>query len=93
MNSKLRLTATLALGFTLITGCASQTGTERDFGNSVRAVTASQIYDSGAALYPEKEAVTGGNGNRLENVVEAHTGDVANSQQVQKPIDFGIAGN
>jgi hypothetical protein len=85
----LRLIATFALGFTLITGCASQTGTERDFGNSVRAVTASQMYDRNAALNPETEAVTGGNSDRLEGVVEAHTGEIAQSSRVRTPIQIG----
>lgn len=64
---------TLAVGLALAAGCASQTRTEQEFGDAVRAVSTAQIHDLGAAQYPAKEAVAGGNAERLENVVRAHS--------------------
>jgi hypothetical protein len=62
----------LAAALAFAAGCASQTRTEQEFGDAVRAVSTAQIHDLGAAQYPASEAVTGGNAERLENVVRAH---------------------
>jgi hypothetical protein len=93
MKIKLFVITTLATGCALASGCATQTDTESDFGNSVRAVTASQTYDMGAALYPDKEAITGGNGDRLEKVVNVHSGNVSSPSTVAKPISLNTSGS
>lgn len=90
MNTTLKHTAVWMIACALMAGCAStQSTTEREFGNSVRAATQSQIHDIGAALYPNTDAVTGGNPDRLENVVKTHYGESA-SGNVQAPISVGV---
>ena len=91
MKVNLRDIATVALAIALAGGCASQTATEREFGNSVRAVTAGQIHDMNAALNPQTSAVTGGNGDRLEVVINAHVNDVPQTQNVQQPVSINIS--
>lgn len=90
MKTTTSILALLASGLTLITGCASQPDPGAEFGSAVRAVTRNQIYDPIAAVYPEKEAVTGGNADRLEKVVDAHSGSVSDAQSVRKPISVGV---
>lgn len=92
MKTNLKFYATVALALALAAGCASQTPSENTFGDAVRAVTSNQIHDKVAATYPDKEAVTGGNSDRLENVVTTHSGEVPASGQVQAPISFGSGG-
>lgn len=89
MNTKLIYTAIWTIACTLMVGCASQSTTEREFGNAVRAATQNQIHDIGAALYPNTDAVTGGNPDRLENVVKTHYGETP-SGNVQAPISVGV---
>jgi hypothetical protein len=90
MKINLKKTATAALAIALFSGCVSQTPTEIDFGESVRATTSGQIYDMNAALNPETEAVTGGNADRLETVIKTHVSEVPMSQSVQQPISLNI---
>jgi hypothetical protein len=92
MTKQLQTVLLLAVAGTLAAGCASQTRSEREFGNAVRMVTTNQVYDVGAKMYPSKEAVTGGNPDRLQKVVEAHAGDVSEGQGVQKAITPGVGG-
>lgn len=91
MTKQLQTVLLLAIAGALAAGCAKQTRTEREFGNAVRMVTTNQVYDVGAKLNPSKEAVTGGNADRLQKVVEAHAGDVSESQGVQRPITPGVS--
>lgn len=76
----------------LLTGCAGQTPTERDFGRSVRLVTTNQVHDKDTLVYTADDAVTGGHPDRLENVVEAHTAEVAESQRVERPLTISVSG-
>ena len=50
------------------------------------------IHDQGAALYPSDEAVTGGDSNRLENVVNAHRTDVADPKSVRQ-MNTSVSGS
>ena len=79
----------LAAALTLAAGCASQTRTEQEFGDAVRAVNTAQIHDLDAAQYPAKDAVTGGNAERLENVVRGHTENVSQPEQVNTNLATG----
>jgi hypothetical protein len=76
----------------LTAGCA-ETRTEREFGDSVREVMSKQIHDPGAAALPKSEATTGGDPTRLEAVLEAHRGDVADPSSVAKPVDVKVRSN
>jgi len=90
MKTKLSILTLLAASFALTAGCASQQAPGTEFGSAVRAVTRAQIYDPIAAVYPEEEAVTGGNADRLEKVVEAHSGSVSEANSVQTPLNVGV---
>ena len=83
----------LAATVAVAAGCATQTRTESEFGDSVRAVSTSQIYDLGAAQYPAEEAVTGGNPDRLANVVKSHRENVGEAQQVKQSIQVSGGGS
>lgn len=83
-------TTTCALGvFVMLAGCATQSGTEDQFGDAVRAVTAAQVADPSATAYRRDEAVSGGDSYRLENVVIMHRGDVSKPADVRKPMVVG----
>ena len=90
MKTKLIHLAAWTIACAFLAGCASQTTTEREFGDSVRATTQGQIHDIGAALYPNKEAVTGGNPDRLENVVKTHYSAPPSGSRVEAPISMGV---
>lgn len=92
MKNHLQTVLLLAVAGALAAGCAKQTRTEREFGNAVRMVTTNQVYDVGTKLNPSRDAVTGGSPDRLQKVVEAHAGDVSESQGVQRPIAPGVSG-
>lgn len=91
MRSHWKITAAATIAVVLTAGCASQTRTEREFGESVRLMKTNQTYDVGASLYPSQDAVTGGDGTRLENVVEMHRNDIADPRQVQKSMSPGVS--
>jgi len=90
MKTTLKHIAVWMIACAFTAGCASQSPTERDFGKSVRAATQNQIHDIGAALYPNTESVTGGNPDRLENVVKTHYGQTTGGNNVSAPISIGV---
>ncbi len=90
MTKSIWMIATVGALTTILAGCVTQTPTEREFGNAVRSVTTHQIHDVGAALYPPEDAVTGGNPDRLENVVKGHATDVDAGNDVRTPITIGL---
>jgi hypothetical protein len=60
------------------TGCASRpSATERDFGNSVRSMINEQTLNPMDAMLPDPEPVDHGNGERLNNAMEAYKSDVS----------------
>jgi hypothetical protein len=93
MKTKLSILSLLAASIAFTAGCASQQAPGVEFGSAVRAVTRNQIYDPIAAVYPEEKAVTGGNADRLEKVVEAHSGSVSDANSVRTPQKIGIGSN
>jgi hypothetical protein len=70
-------------------GCA-ETRVEREFGDSVREVMSKQVYDPGAAVFPETDPVTGGDATRLEGVVQSHQGDIAEVSRVERPASLNL---
>ena len=86
MKTQLKLIAAAAIACVVASSCATQTRTESEFGDSVRAVSTGQIYDMGAAQYPDKNAVTGGHGDRLENVVKSHASDTSQGVDVNAAL-------
>lgn len=90
MNNNLMRAILAIAATTILGGCASQSRTEAEFGDSVRNVTMNQIHNKGAAVYSNSDAVTGGDPYRLENVVNTHRGDVPQQQQYEldSPVDI-----
>lgn len=74
MRTLTMIFASAAAGFALlsISGCESATGTERDYGNSVRLMVQSQTADPNAAMLPDPNPVDSGDGERLNHVIEAY---------------------
>ena len=95
MKHKMIISGLLMLTCLLLTACSSsQTRTEAEFGDSVRAMTRGQIHDPNAALSPQKEAVTGGDAYALERVLEEYrTGTSTDAASVRKAIDLGVGGS
>lgn len=59
-------------------GCATQeTATEKDFGKSVRSMITEQTLNPMHAMLPDPEPVDEGNGERLNNAMEAYKSDVS----------------
>jgi hypothetical protein len=88
------LAITITAGLVLISsGCANQTQTAADFGNSVRQMTEQQIYDMNAASSPDTNAVLGGDPDRLNNTLEGHRKDVANPSDVAAPVTINLGGS
>jgi hypothetical protein len=71
----------LALAATLLGACAAlepePTLTESHFGDSVRQMIEAQTYDPSTLSSPSTQPVEGGDGQRIENVLEAYRQDVA----------------
>lgn len=85
------LAITITAGLVLISsGCANQTQTAADFGNSVRQMTEQQIYDMNAASSPDTNAVLGGDPDRLNNTLEGHRKDVAKPSDVAAPVTINL---
>ena len=89
MNGKIPGFALLAMAAAVSGACATQSGSEDDFGLAVRTVMTNQTLDAEARAYPSTEAVTGGNADRLEKVVDAHADTAGNAQTVRGPLDAG----
>lgn len=69
----------------VMSGCASdnRTGTERDFGNSVRNMVSKQT----ANPYPPQPGEETGDGQRLETVLEAYRKDAGSRATVDRQIN------
>ena len=65
------LSAASITALILIQGCGT-TATERDYGNSARALIHGQTADPMAAMLPDPEPIATGDGQRLDGVVEAY---------------------
>lgn len=89
MGSKVIAISTLAVCAAGMAGCAAG-GTEASFGNAVRQVMDSQIYDPDAAANPDREAVTGGDPDRLNSTLEGHRNDAGNASSVASPITVNV---
>jgi hypothetical protein len=76
----------------LILGCAgtSPKNVERDFGNSVRQMVQSQTLDPVTAANPDPDAPDSGDGQRLNNALDAYRGDVGKREEVQQPLVISV---
>lgn len=80
MKKNLKSGAFIIATAVLISGCATQSATEANFGDAVREVTMKQTHDIGATLDSEPNAVVGADPYQLENVINAHRERSAQSQ-------------
>jgi len=90
MKGKIPGFALLAMAAALNGACATQSASEDEFGLAVRTVMTNQTFDAEARAYPSDEAVTGGNADRLENVVDAHADTTGDAQSVRQSMEVGI---
>jgi type IV pilus biogenesis protein CpaD/CtpE len=76
----------------LMFGCAANdpVRVEQDFGNSVRHMVKSQIYNPEAAQNPPALPPTAFDGEKGENVLESYRGDVAKPKEVKRPITIDV---
>lgn len=79
---------TLPLG--LAACVADPTLTETNFGDSVRQMIEVQTYDPSTLTTPSTEPVDSGDGQRLENVLEAYRTDVAKPATVNEPVVINV---
>ncbi len=86
MTKTFILTCPLLVAAVLASGCSRQpTIPVAEFGESVRNVMESQIYDREAAINPDPNAVEGSDPYRLDAVLDAYRGDVADPESVDLP--------
>jgi hypothetical protein len=90
MKRKIPGIALLAVTAALTGACATHSGSDDEFGAAVRTVMSNQTFDPEARAYPSGDAVTGGNADRLEKVVEAHADSTGDAQSVRRPLEVGL---
>ena len=90
MKRKIPGIALLAVTAALTGACATHSGSDDEFGAAVRTVMSNQTFDPEARAYPSGDAVTGGNADRLEKVVEAHADSMGDAQSVRRPMEVGL---
>lgn len=76
----------------LMFGCTANdpVRVEQDFGNSVRHMVDSQIYNPEAARNPPVSPPTDFDGEKGENVLESYRGDIATPKDVKRPITIDV---
>ena len=89
MNRKLMAAIIVVASGFIQSGCASQTTTEGNFGDTVRDVTMNQTYDLGASAFSNSDPVVGGDPYQLENVINEHREGSSRSNNVGSDITFG----
>ena len=79
----IKYTFTALLLATFVGGCSQQpTVPPTPFGETVRSVLESQIYDHEVASHPNLIAVEGSDPDRLNAALEAYRGDVGQPENV-----------
>ncbi len=98
MNNVKNVSAVLALALvaTLLGACAAlepePTLLESHFGDSVRQMIEAQTYDPSTLSSPSTQPVEGGDGQRIQNVLEAYRTDVAKPESVDDDIVINVGG-
>ncbi len=79
---------------TLLSACAQHepTGVAKTFGDSVRNMIEAQTYDPSTLSTPSTETIEGGDGQRVEAVLEVYRTDVAKPGAASAPIDISVDG-
>jgi hypothetical protein len=78
-----------AIATILLAGCAHQSGTKAQFGDSVRHMTEQQIYNLDAAHNPDSEPPMGGNPDRLNGVVDSHRNNAEDQTEDRGALRMG----
>jgi hypothetical protein len=82
---------TLALALGVLTGChTTKTATEEDFGNSVRQMSRSQTLNPSTRSLPDPDPIDVGDGDRLNNVLEAYRQDVSKPETVKEELVINV---
>ena len=77
-----------------LTGCASQSPTEADYGNSVRNMVRSQTAIPNASIQNKERTANKGDGQRGEVVLEGYRDVAAKDEQVGRDLIIQMgAGN
>ncbi len=71
----------------VLVGCTAYPTTEDDFGESVRHLIRTQKVYTGP---PDASPVEGGDGDRLNNVLEVYRTDVSAPEEVQQPLVISV---
>lgn len=80
-----------AVAIAIAAGCSRQpTVPAAEFGESVRSVMNSQIYDFEAAIHPNPDAIEGSDPDRLDAALKVHRADVAQPQEIRQPITINL---
>lgn len=75
----------------LTSGCyQGQTATEEDFGNSVRHMIRAQTLNPNPVYSDEESRTVPGDGERLDNVMDAYRNDVSKPEDVKKDIVISV---
>ena len=91
MTNKLILIGSILIVVAMTSSCSyQQSGSSAHFGEAVRNVTSHQIHDYDAAVHPTPDAIEGADPDRLNTVLEAYRGDVADAKEVQQPIHVNV---
>ena len=86
-------TLTVLLGCALFaTACTSTTPdrVEASYGDAVRSITASQVYDPEAAANPSADPVEGTDGQRMEAVMQEHRGNIGSADSASQPLVISV---
>ncbi len=91
MTKNIILTCSLLVAAVLASGCSRlPTIPDAEFGEAVRNVMESQIYDHEAAIHPNPNAIEGSDPDRLDAALNAYREDVTQPQEVQQPISISF---
>ena len=91
---KLKIISGVAFAASLVltAGCAhGPEAVEQDYGNSVRHMMQAQTANPAAPA--DANAIEGGDGQRLNNVIEAYRKDVSKPEEVKRDIVINMGGS
>lgn len=74
-----------------VSACASQSQSEKNFGESVRHVVQAQKANPEASRNPDPNPIMHGDGARLEPVVDAYRTDTGSRESVERDILIDIS--
>jgi len=74
----------------VVSGCETQSATEADYGNSVRAMVHNQTLNPVPA---DAAPVDAGDGVHAQNTIDVYRKDVSQPQHVNQDLIIGVNGN